>query len=323
MKTAEELAAEAENDQELTPEEEAQAHALARGDFIEEDEDDQSEESQEDDPADEDDDPGPEGDGDDDEHEEEEDAGDDGDDDQAPDKTEVPRIPKPRFDEVNEQKNLYKEALEREQSETARLKALLAEKKEPEEEGYDFDAKWDSYHDLVEEGDTDKAKTLLKEIRAEERQENKRLVAETVREERGKEKAEAQQRDADAAAKELVARHAVLNDTSSQEFKDMMDWADLMETKRKMTRADALRAAVVKVFGEPKEERGDTPAEKQKPSQRELAAKVKNAEAAKKQPPRMEKGSGTRQTAPKTVEEMTDDEFDKLTTAEKKRLRGD
>ena len=64
--------------------------------------------------------------------------------------------------------------------------------------------------------------------------------------------------------------------------------------------------------------------EKQTAADRKREAILRNAKAAKKQPPQLDRGSGNRAAASdRKVSDMTDDEFDNMSEAEKRRARGD
>lgn len=235
------------------------------------------------------------------------------------------KIPKSRFDKVNEK---YKAA-------KARVEELEAEKK-AETEGvmgtYDFDAKETEYLELVLDGKTAEAAALRKEIRAADRAQleaeidarsqqnvNKTNIASTLDE------------MSDDYAKEFPG----FDPESDQYDADAIDEVKalytgyLAQSKNPLAAFEKAVEAVIKLRDWGREEapvvEPEAPAAppKTKPSSEQVRKKV---ELAGKQPPVIsDKGAGLPKPGAEriSVTDMSDAEYEALPPATKARLRGD
>lgn len=236
------------------------------------------------------------------------------------------RIPKSRFDEVNER-------MKKAEDELAKLKAASppaapAKPEETKPKALDLDAKEEEYVAAVQAGDAKKAAGIRREINAE----ISRLATEKATADIS---AHLTEREQTASLNKVVAesleKYPFLNDASDAKnedaINDVIEWRDFFASKGHPLHV-ALQKAVDKIapdYVKPDPDEGETkdPAE-DKGNVRQIEARRRNAAASNAQPAQMN-GVGERASAAGRVDvsKMTDDEFEKLPDAEKKRLRGD
>jgi len=207
-------------------------------------------------------------------------------------------------------------------------------KTDAQDDGVDISKKWEEYHSLNEDGAYDDARKLLAEIQVEQGKQTAKLVANTVNETMTKNRAEEKQRtelaDATTVATEIKKSYPVLLDNKSPEYQEFTDLADFYHAKG-VPLGKALQRAGKTLFGKPlsddvddgQDEINETKAKKTA-ADRKREAILRNAKAAKKQPPQLDKGSGHRKVSgERKVSDMSDDEFNNMSEAEKRRARGD
>lgn len=264
-----------------------------------------------------------------------EDEGDDADDEDKGSK----HVPHARFNEVNEKRIRAEERARLLEEENARLKGGgKAKESDGEEEtpAVDLKALRKQRNEALMEGDSDKAAELDEQIDAEvERRavEKAAAAAETSILTR-----QARQEFAGAVA-ESIEKYPFLDakgeQANAKAIAEVVEWRDFYIAKGKSP-AEALRQAVGKVGPQyaPKKggkadadddddgDEGDDGAESRAALRRKLALR-RNADAANRQPARPG-GVGERSSAAKLkVEDLSDDEFDKLPEKAKRELRGD
>lgn len=232
-------------------------------------------------------------------------------------------IPKARFDEVNDR---YQEMKAQNEQLLAALAAgkpvAVAPAQASEPESVDLDAMEDKYIAALLDGDTEAAKNVRKQIRAEE---TRQAVAEALQ-------AQAQQTEQQAFAaevKSIYTDYPELNGKGEAPNKaaiaEVVEWRDFLVASKGLPLHTALRQAAERVAGA----YGLGKAEGEKPEARTdprlEAARRANAKAALDQPPALEGGLGERAGRARqlNVATMTDAEFAALPEAEKKKLRGD
>jgi hypothetical protein len=229
------------------------------------------------------------------------------------------RIPKQRFDEVNERRK----AAERRAQELERQLSM----RDPQRVvNFDFDAKEEQYAQLVLDGDLEKAKTIRREIRAAEQTAFERLADERA------------SRVRDLTKAEMVFQQTVqdLNSTFPMfdpEQPDIYDKELVDEAlelhagfmNRGYAPADAIQRAVYYVAAA----RGLQPASGQVTPPAEVAAPKakkpdiqKKLDAAAKQPPK-QAGRGMREEADVDFSSLSEEEFDALPESKVRALRGD
>jgi hypothetical protein len=241
-----------------------------------------------------------------------------------------PRIPKERFDTVN---NKRKAA----EAENLRLKTELEALRNPPKvpDAFDFDAKEEAYMQAVLDGDTKAAKAIRTEIRAAEKAEYVATV-ETVATTRAQQTltANTMQARTEAVVAELQGRFEIFDEASERYNEEAVNDTIAMQrgfieqgmdpdkalTKAAglMTKGETDRKAAPAVTPEEK------PAAEVKPVPKkpDVAAKVKAANA---QPPSLAKAgeSGAARDGSVSVFDMPEEEFDALPDSKKRQLRGD
>ena len=229
------------------------------------------------------------------------------------------RIPKQRFDEVNERRK----AAERRAQELERQLSM----RDPQRVvNFDFDAKEEQYAQLVLDGDLEKAKTVRREIRAAEQTAFERLADERA------------SRVRDLTKAEMVFQQTVhdLNSTFPMfdpEQPDIYDKELVDEAlelhagfmNRGYAPADAIQRAVYYVAAA----RGLHPAGGEAIPPAEVAAPKakkpdiqKKLDAAAKQPPK-QAGRGMREEVDVDFSSLSEEEFDALPESKVRALRGD
>lgn len=247
-----------------------------------------------------------------------------------------PVIPKARFDEVNRKAREREAALQQriaelEKQATKEVQVQDAAKLEKEVEDLE-----EEYQKLLDDGKTDKAKDVMRQIRLKERQ----IV--TMEAEHKSERARVQaieQLKFDNLVEKLETEYPVLNPDS-----DTFDEAKVEEVvflrqsfeRSGLSSSAALAKAVKYVLGDAQkkpdtkdeDEARDGIGSKKKVDERRKEQIKKNIDAATKQPPKLgdagmdsnKKGGGIDSS---NVNDMTEEEFNALPAATKARLRGD
>ena len=233
-------------------------------------------------------------------------------------KSREPRIPKSRFDEVNERRK------------AAERRLAEIEKKNQADGGeakidFDFDAKEDEYMDAVLDGDKDKARSIRQEIRQAETQLYQQQMQQASTSTREATKAELELK---STVERLQAEYPVFDGNSDRYDQNLTEEAlDLFEgfKSRGYDPATAMRRAVryvVRANGleDAADEADEVPAEKPTQHKAKPEEGKRKVKRAAKQPP---------QPSPRDVSDsadvmnMTEDEFDKLSDQELAKLRGD
>lgn len=238
------------------------------------------------------------------------------------------RIPKERFDEVNEQ--LREARLARQEERQARLdaEARLREATAPKVPVFDARAAEADYLDAVANGETEKAKALWSKIRDYERTEQSERMSAALRAEVEKARAQVQ---IDVMAEALIEKYPFLdpaNESANQEaIKEVVEWRDYYIAAKKLSPAQALKQAVNRIAQNYAKGQTTIPTQGIAAGiDRAQAQRQANAKAASQLPPNTaQAGIGERATRAQKadVEKMTDTEFAALTPEERAKLRGD
>lgn len=237
---------------------------------------------------------------------------------------EEPQIPKHRFDEISDR-------LKAAEDKTADLERQLEAKveapaPEPEPEPYDYASKNKEAVDAILEGDSDKYIAIQDEIRAQTKAE---ALAEAKQIADAGDQGTIEQRDFEAAGAAIEAAHPELS-AQSENYnqtarEDLIDLYLGYANSGKYTRADALKKAAEKtvaIYGLGAEEIADDTTPDNVVTLKPADPK-KKADVANAQPPVME-GKGDGVDEPKLdLTSMSDEEFDSLPEATKRKARGD
>lgn len=241
------------------------------------------------------------------------------------DRPATPAIPKPRFDEVNEQRK--KLALENEEL-RRRLAAAEhpAAPAEPAAPAYDFAAKEKEYMEAVLDGNTEKALQVRNEIRTAERAEIEQQVLARQPKVEDTVIATREQMDNDAATRDINARFPVF-DPASEAFNPELTQEAVAIAVGYINNmglsypeaANKAAAIMSRMYGfEPV---GALPAAAPSPAAPTPEQVKSKVQRAAEQPPA--------QRAPVATDidpdpnDLSDEEFDKLPASVKTRLRGD
>lgn len=250
-------------------------------------------------------------------------------------------VPHARFHEVNERAKLAEQVAQEEREARIRLEERLAilqgggqqPKKEERQPAFDFDAKEDAYTEALMEGDSAKAREIRKEIRAAERAE---IEAEVSQRTEGKLAQQAATQQFMDEAERVIEKYPFLADGKGQNTEavaEVKEWRDFYISKGDPAHT-ALRKAAAKVGPLYAEDDGEDDDGEDKPQkklslvelrkQKQAQDRIRNAKAGGQQPPAVKGGMGERgRNRSLAVEDLTDEEFDKLSPAEKAELRGD
>jgi hypothetical protein len=226
-------------------------------------------------------------------------------------------VPKARMDEEIARRRQLEERL-------AKLEEGAKPQEEPEPE-FDFDSKEADYMEAVLDGETDKAKAVRKEIRNEER---KAMAKELRQDIHNTTNVTKQHLDLDVAVADMVESYPVLDSKSDEADADLIAEANElmgMYAEKGMAQADALRKAVRMTLASSMPELLQPKAVESKPTAKKRTTDVKQKlEAANKQPAKLAgESAATRGNDVVDISTMTDADFDKLSDAQMKRLRGD
>jgi hypothetical protein len=238
-----------------------------------------------------------------------------------------PRIPKSRFDEVNEQKKKYQERMEKLEKQLEDLVEAKKKPAEPEPEPFDYVTREKEAYDAFLEGDTEKYSAIQQEIRAAQKvelqREAQRIAAEGDSKTREDLTFEETGAKIESEFPQFVKGGEQFNEAA---YDDLMDLYVGYASTGRYSRAEALQMAADKsarIYGltrtgeETLAETADNVVSIKKPDVQ------KKKEIADKQPP--VKQSGLSREDEPTVDpgSMSDEEFAALPEATKRRIRGD
>lgn len=244
-------------------------------------------------------------------------------------------IPHARFNEVNESLKAEREARLRLEEELARARGAAPPAKEEQQDNetpaFDFDDADSRLDEAMYEGDSEKAKQIRAEIRAAERAELERLAderAEALYRARMEESEKARAAtELEQAAAEVTAKFSFLDSSSPDMDEDAIgDVVALRDSYigRGMKPGEALtRAAdrVARILGH-----GDEPEAKPDGKKEDKPTltpeQIEQSLEREKRIPARDKGVGERANRI-DYENLSDDEFDRLSESEKRKARGD
>ncbi|CAM4267535.1 hypothetical protein COAQ111491_14135 [Comamonas aquatilis] len=255
-------------------------------------------------------------------------------------------VPHARFNEVNERRKEVERQLEEARAENERLRAekagaaaaaagkeAAAANPPATAAAFDFDTKESEYLDALMEGETEKAKQIRREVNAALVEQARSNAKAEARAELEQAEAQRSQKAAMAAladeAASVVKTFPYLDSEEGQVAMEMIIERRNSLAAKGMAPHLALReaAALIAPRFAPA---GSTPAKDLQTGaahadSREPAARTRGAQASVAQPPVPAAGMGNRATGNDTtdVSRMDDDQFDRLSEADKRRLRGD
>lgn len=237
------------------------------------------------------------------------------------------RVPKSRFDEVNERMKRAEERVKQLEKQVEAVVEQKAPPAEPEPEPYDFAAKDAESMDALLEGDSKRYSQIQEEIRRairdEALREAKRLALDgdnKIRETLTFEEAAAK---IEADYPQFVEGSEAFNKVAYDELMDL--YLGYAQSGR-YNRIDAMRKAADKAVKLHNLQKAGVAAETAVPDnvvnikKTDVATKAK---AAERQPPRMEGGTVGKEEPRVDVMSMSDEQYEALPESTKRRLRGD
>lgn len=240
-------------------------------------------------------------------------------------------VPLGRFQEINDERKALREEVAAIRAELAALKAPAPAAPAPEPAPaepapFDFDAQGAAYTEALLDGEHERARAILQAIHQAQLREAQAVAAKAAQE------AFAAAREEERVAAEAsaaVQQYPFLADGGdAQAIAETREWWDFYKGRGEPAHL-ALRKAVERVgplFAkkaepEPVAEPAPEPA---KAPDRAQEAKVRGAEAANRQPPRLRVGTGSRGLgAEPPIGELSEEQFEKLSAEDKRRARGD
>jgi hypothetical protein len=244
-------------------------------------------------------------------------------------------VPHERFNEVNETLKAERAARLKLEEELARLRGMVTAGKpdqgaQPQPKAFDIDAKEEEYANALMEGDVKKAAQIRKEINAEitrQALENASSAAEA------RVSARVAKSEFENTVAAVIETYPFLDSTSKAANQEAIEMVVALRDgfiAKGDSPAEALAKAASKVgplFSQetPSDDAAEDRASGTKVLElRRKSAITRNARTAAQQPPPLG-GVGNRASnlALRDVEQMTDEEFQALPAAEKRRLRGD
>jgi hypothetical protein len=235
-----------------------------------------------------------------------------------PEDPDAVRIPKPRFDEVNNRRKAV-------EAENERLRAELARRDLAPDVNVDLDAKEAAYMEAVLDGDKEKALSIRKEIREAEAAIYGKRALEAAKTVKTEVKGEL---DIAKIVNELNAEYPLF-DSSAEDFNqealvEAVALARMYQEQKIYGPEDALRKAAEKTakiydFAPVSKRKAAADGADPKPKPEDVKKKI---EVAGKQPPEAPPGVAATDPEP-DINEMSDAEFDRLPEATKRRMRGD
>ncbi len=241
---------------------------------------------------------------------------------------EQPRIPKDRFDDVNNKRKAAEEERDRLRQQ---LEALQERNEEPEQPAYDYKAKDKEAVDAILEGDTEKYDAIQDEIRASLREEILNEARKIARQEGGQVREEMTFEETGAKIEQDYPEFSDSSETYSEEARnELLELYVGYARTGNYTKAQALERAAEKaarIYGyKPLSQRDDS-------GLAESADNVvnirkpdvkKKTKAANSQPPELaSKAKGVSEEAKIDFSSMSDEEFESLPEETKRRARGD
>lgn len=247
-------------------------------------------------------------------------------------------IPHQRFNEVNENLKTERKLREQLEQENERLRQQASQGAQPPEaaaatppaaapEAFNYRAAERRYQQLFLDGDEDGAAAVREEInaalRTEAQQQADQAARAAIRQELQQQAAQSEAAQFQQSVAKVYAEHPKLSPESA-DFdqaleQDVIDWSNVF-VSRGMTRTEALQAAVQKLL--PTAAPAPAPA-KAKPATGQLTQEQiqRNLERATQQPPLPTEGTGQRRVI--DISKLTDEEFESLPEADRRRARGD
>jgi len=248
-------------------------------------------------------------------------------------------VPHARFNEVNEQWKIERAERLRLEEEMARLRGEkpAAKAADPEPEAapeFDFKTKRKELREAMYEGDHDAAEKLEDEIEAARMEQMERLAdskaeaklkAKTEQEEslRQEERLKQQEVSVAQASSEAIAKYPFMDDKgkdyNEEAVEEVLALRNYYIRDKNMSAAEAITLAANKVGQRYVGEDGDT--DNKEPAKPSKAQLERNIERSERIPAR---GAGLGERANKIdYESLTEDQFENLPDAEKKKARGD
>lgn len=238
------------------------------------------------------------------------------------------RIPKARFDEVNDQRKTAERQAEEARQHAASLERELqalrnptpAATHTPELPAFDEDAKETAYTEALMNGDTAAATAIRREINANLRQQAV-MEAQASIEQGMTQRQQASALQAESAA--AVDAYPYLDTPEGEEALDLILASRDSRIAKGVAPATALRQAVAAIAPKFAPPLGFVP-NATATDTRTANALARGAADSSLQPPAVQAGIGSRATADRVnVETLSDEQFDNMSVDDKKRLRGD
>lgn len=236
-------------------------------------------------------------------------------------------VPHSRFNEVNEKLRLLEAELAEERAsktkEPTQKEVIPPEEEKPVVTVKDLEK---ACYQAMLDGEEDKAVEIRMEINAIIQANAEQSVRNSIKQEESVKSAQQQQKEFQAAVNEIQAAYPMLDINSEEANEDAIDVVVALRDKyvaQGKSPAEALRTAsekAVQMFGG---EVVEKPPVKAKFSAQE--AKLTNANAAERIPPKMKGGMGDRATNLQSsdIHKMTDAQFNNMDPLQEKRLRGE
>jgi hypothetical protein len=238
------------------------------------------------------------------------------------------KIPKKRFDEVNERYKESKDRLKWLEDQFARLLSTNTPLKEAVEESaqetYDFDEAEEKYISLILEGETKDAAKLRREIDSKRSQENQRQYNKIKQEAAEEIKKSQDDERFNLLIETYESKHAFLNPSSKKYNADAVDTINTLMAgylAKGELRSSALKKSLDKVV--PLFE-SESPASKSSVDKRTIEQRKKNVAAIKRTPPKTN-GKSSRELDVDAIDlsNLSESEFKKLDKRTLAKLRGD
>ena len=237
-------------------------------------------------------------------------------------------VPLGRFQEINDERKALREEVAAIRAELAALKgpppAPVPEPAPAEPAPFDFDAQGAAYTEALLDGEHERARAILQAIHQAQLREAQAVAAKAAQE------AFAAAREEERVAAEAsaaVQQYPFLADGGDPAaIAETREWWDFYKGRGEPAHL-ALRKAVERVgplFAKKAEPEPEPAPEPPKVPDRAQEAKLRGAEAANRQPPRLRAGTGSRGLgAEPPIGELSEEQFEKLSAEDKRRARGD
>jgi hypothetical protein len=242
---------------------------------------------------------------------------------------EQPRIPKDRFDDVNNKRKAAEEEAEKLRKQ---LEALQTQNEEPAEPAYDYAAKDKEAVDAILEGDTERYDAIQEEIRTSLRNEILDEARKIARQEGGNVREELTFEETGAKIEQNYPEFSDESENYNEEArKELLELYVGYARAGNYTKAQALERAAektariygIKPVGQREEEGGLADKADNVVNMRQPDVK-KKTKAANSQPPEMQsKARGVNEEPRIDFSSMSDEEFEALPEDTKRRARGD